>query len=92
MEWPKEPLDMRRSVGHLCGCTSVDVGPFLTDVLSGATAPTPLARLGVVVGASDADADSIRFRRGCGVCFDVPVFRALSTSRFDTWEQYPPIT
>jgi hypothetical protein len=61
MEWPKEPLDMRRRVGHLCGCTSVDVGPFLTDVLSGATAPTPLARLGVVVGASDADADSIRF-------------------------------
>ena len=44
-----EPLDMRRSTGHLCACTSVDVERVLNDVLEGCVEPTRLARLQVTV-------------------------------------------
>jgi hypothetical protein len=36
-----EPLDQRRSTGHLCACTAVDVEQVLGGVLSGAVRPTP---------------------------------------------------
>lgn len=44
-----EPLDMRRSTGHLCACTSADVERVLGDVLEGKAEPTRLARLQVTV-------------------------------------------
>jgi NAD+ kinase len=48
-----EPLDMRRSTGHLCACTSADVEPVLDDVLTGALEPTTLARLRVTVAGAE---------------------------------------
>ena len=44
-----EPLDMRRSTGHLCACSSEDVEQVLDQVLEGALKPTRLARLETTV-------------------------------------------
>lgn len=40
-----EPLDMRRSTGHLCACAAPDVATVLDDVLEGRAEPTTLARM-----------------------------------------------
>ena len=40
---------MRRSTGHLCACTSMDVERVLGEVLERAVSPTSLARLEVTV-------------------------------------------
>ena len=44
-----EPLDMRRSTGHLCACAAPDVATVLDDVLEGRAEPTTLARMRTTV-------------------------------------------